>query len=142
MTETIFDKLTRELDNAGSAVSQWFHPHNDATGAEITKGITSVSVLTDIHDTVASGLANIKGWATDLEQKLPDLAQRATRFENSPVVQELEKLGDLILPPEIEQSIVGLIQMGAKIAASAASDVSSEPPSAAAQQPVPVPASA
>jgi hypothetical protein len=99
------------------------------------------TILSDIHTAVTEGITNIKGWAGDLETELPKLAALAAKYESSPIVKELEALGEVALPPEVEASIVGLIQMGGKIVAGAAGAVAppaAEVPAAPAEPAAPV----
>lgn len=121
MNETIFDAVTRDMDH----VSQWF-THDDATPIT-TEGTSQMSVLTDMHNSVALGLANIKDWAEGLEARLPAIADRAAKLDQSPIVQALDELA-APLPAEVEQAIASLIRH------------SSTPPRQPAEQPVPVPA--
>jgi len=72
------------------------------------------NVLTEVHTLVTDGIGNIKGWAEELEQKLPAIAAKAEQYENSPIVQALE---GLVLPPAIEADIANLIRHYAAVLA-------------------------
>lgn len=128
-----------------------YHQHQDdpeatATFAAIpaptvtaTEAPRMSSILSEIHSVVTEGVTNIKGWASDLEADLPKLAAMVARFENSPhspIFGELEALGETILPPEAIQAVVGLIQMGGKLAAGAAGAVMPPAGPAAPAEPV------
>ncbi len=101
--------------------------HEPETPAPAATEAPVTSVLSEIHGAVTDGVTNIEGWAEGLKEKLPALASLAAKYENSPIVAELEKLGDLVLPPEVEGSIVGLIQMGGKLVSGAAAGVATPP---------------
>jgi hypothetical protein len=115
-TEQRWDAFTRHIGHR--RYHQTSTPATPATEASVS------TILSEIHSAVTEGVSNIKGWAGDLENELPKLAALASKYENSPIVKELEALGEVVLPPEVEQSIVGLIQMGSKLVSGAAGAVS------------------
>ena len=131
--ERAWDAFTRTEHDLVDDVSHLSHPgryHEPQTTATPAPAATEAlvtSVLSEIHGAVTDGVTNIEGWAEGLKEKLPQLAVLAAKYENSPIVAELEKLGDLVLPPEVEGSIVGLIQMGGKLVSGAASAVATPP---------------
>jgi hypothetical protein len=145
--EPFFNELADEFSRL--LRHRHYHQHQDTASTATTAftAITpateapSMSLLTEIHTAVTEGVSNIKGWAGDLEAELPKLGALAAKYENSPIVKELEALGEAVLPPEVEASIVGLIQMGGKIVAGAAGAVTppaAEVPAAPAQPAAPV----
>lgn len=119
----IFD----ELENDWHHLASHLH-HHQATPAyhhnQTTQG-DDMSELADVYSVFGDAVGNIKGWIEQAEEKLPALAKRAARDANSPIAAELEKLGELVLPPEIVESVTGLIQMGGRLAAAAATTVAS-----------------
>lgn len=146
--EPFFEQLADEFSSL--IRHRHYHQHQSETAATATfaaiiptatEAPSMSTILSEIHQAVTEGITNIKGWAGDLETELPKLATLAAKYENSPVVAELEKLGEVVLPPEVEQSIVTLIQMGGKIAAGAAAAVTppaGEVPAAPVQPAAPV----
>ena len=106
---------------------RYHEPQSPATPAPAAPEALVTSILSEIHGAVTDGVTNIEGWAEGLKEKLPALAGLVAKYENSPIVAELEKLGDLVLPPEVEAGVVGLIQMGGKLVSGAASAVATPP---------------
>ena len=101
MTKPIFDQMVNEA-------SEWFRSQGiPAVNGYTTEGTPAMTnVIAEIHDAVADGLSNIKGWAAELEAKLPAIEQRAARFAASPIVKALETV---TLPPQVEHDIAVLI---------------------------------
>ena len=85
------------------------------------------NVLTALHDAIAEGVTNVRGWTDSLEGQLTELATTAEKYKNSPIVAALDQLGDAILPPDVEQGIASMIAHWA-------------PPPTADAEPTPAPA--
>jgi hypothetical protein len=140
--EPFFDRLADEFSSV--LRHRHYHQHQDTaspptttfTAITATEAPSMSSVMSDIHKAVSEGITNIEGWAGDLKDELPKLAALAAKYESSPIVAELEKLGDLTLPAEVVQGVVGLIQMGGKLVSGAAAAV--ETPAAPATPAEPV----
>jgi hypothetical protein len=112
--EPILERLARDITGILHR-----HPYHDlstppgATTASPPERRTAVAnAISDIHQLVTDGIANIKGWAEDLEQKLPEVAAKAESFESSPIVQALE---GAVLSPAVEQEIANLIKRFAEV---------------------------
>lgn len=122
--------------------------HQDSTTATPATEAPMPSIVDKVTSDFHEAASNIHGWISDFEQHLPTLLGDVTKIEQHPIVQEILKLGETVLPPEIVQSVIGLINMGAKMAggAVAAAETAAAPvapvaaaaPDAPAQTPAPV----
>ncbi|MGH3190006.1 MAG: hypothetical protein ACRDOL_22625 [Streptosporangiaceae bacterium] len=112
--EPVFERLWHDITR---------RPHPSTIATSNHQGGT-MSLLTEIHNALDEGLGNLEGWADSIKSRLPEVAALAAKYEGNPIVAELEKLGDLVLPPEVITGITGLIQMGGKIASAAAAAAS------------------
>lgn len=66
-----------------------------------------MSNLSDIGTNIRDGVSNADQWLTKvINDHVPQILEVAARYENSPIVQALEAV---VLPPEVEQQIAGII---------------------------------
>lgn len=70
-----------------------------------------------IAEDLKNGAVNADNWMhTVLEQHVPALIAEVERFQRHPIVQELELLGETLLPPGDIALITGIIRMAGKLA--------------------------
>lgn len=102
MTATAEPLFERLLHDAGHLFHHGSHPAAANTNQGETVNLSTIAK--DIEDHVKQGTE----WFTQIvEQHVPAILAAAARYEQSPIVQALE---GVVLPPEIEQDIAGVIK--------------------------------
>ena len=113
----IFDELITDWHKR----ARLLHHHHGQPAYDHDQDQGDTMNLTGMHDTIAEGLGNIKGWADNLEQQLPAIAAKAAQIDQSPIVAALD---GVTLPPEAEQAVAAIIgSLAAAHAKAAAAEV-------------------
>ena len=100
----------------------WFearlhHQTTAAQAAATTNRQENTMQLSAIVDDLKNGAVNADNWIhAVLGQHVPALVAEVERFQGNPIVQELEALGETMLPPGDVALITGIIRMAGKLA--------------------------
>lgn len=91
-------------------LTHWLHAalgrHHLAPPQDPIRENTMSNLLTEAHQALEDGIANVEGWLSDVKSKLPAAINLASRLETSPIYQALAAA---VLPAHVEQEIAALI---------------------------------
>lgn len=142
-------RMPASIEAEARAAVGWFdeHLHHHQTPAATAAAATPTEEHTmqasAILDDLKNGATSVDNWLhTMLGQHVPALIAEVERFQANPIVQELEALGETMLPPGDVALITQIIRMAGKLAGAVPQpqqpDVTQLPPGQTApEQPAP-----
>ena len=119
-----FEEIRADFEREAAAAGRLFRHHHETSAAPAAATAThqeNTMKMSAIAEDLKNAAAGADSWIhAVLGQHLPALVAEVERFQGNPIVQELEALGETMLPPGDVAIITGIIRMAGRAAGQAA----------------------